>query len=67
MVFPHGLHHLLLLFSVLDDTVDWLAKYHFLRPPRRNVLEFRARLGAVQLLGLLPNMVNTVCEHSSHA
>lgn len=40
VVSPHG-PPMLLLLSVVGATVDWLAKYHFLRPPRKNVLEFQ--------------------------
>lgn len=42
VVSPHG-PLMLLLLSVLGATVDWLAKYHFLRPPRKNVLEFKSQ------------------------
>lgn len=45
VVSPHGLPHLLLLLSVLDATVDWLAKFPFLRSPRMNVLEFKSQVG----------------------
>lgn len=34
---------MLMLLSVLGTSVDWLAKYHFLRPPRKNVLEFKSQ------------------------
>lgn len=50
VVSPHGLPHLLLLLSVLDATVDWLAKC-FHRPPRKNVLEFKRQAGRWSVAG----------------